>query len=181
VTVNWASVPKLLIEPGRIPPEVEVKGLNVNNKGRLSLSGPGRSDDVTLAEFRSKHRMQELLFDLARALTRDYLAHHHEEIPTHVLFPQLVPICRRYVEEFVQVDQPADRNDLFLAPYFGWVIERLQAAIRPDTAQGEAPEVPLYESNRGPGSTADVDFGTSRDVREVVKSHLNSVVADTKH
>jgi type III restriction enzyme len=78
------------------------------------------------------------------------------------------------------VDQPADRKDLFLAPYFGWVIERLQAAIRPDTAQGEAPEVPLYESNRSPGSTADVDFWTSRDVREVVKSHLNSVVADTR-
>ena len=180
VTVHWASVPRLVIEPGRIPPEVEVKGLNVNNKGRLSLSGPGRCDDVTLAEFRSQRRMQELIFDLARALTRDYLAHHHEEIPAHVLFPQLVPICRRYVEEFVQVDKPADRKDLFLAPYFGWVIERLQEEIRPDTSQGEAPEVPLYESNRGPGSTADVDFWTSRDVREVVKSHLNYVVADTK-
>src|SRR5206468_5240017 len=106
--------------------------------------------------------------------------HHREEIPAHVLFPQLVPICRRYVEEFVQVEKPADRKDLFLAPYFGWVIERLQEEIRPDTSQGEAPEVPLYESNRPPGSTADVDFWTSRDVREVVKSHLNYVVADTR-
>ena len=42
VTVDWATVPKLVLEPGRIPPEVEVKGLHVNNKGRLSLSGPGR-------------------------------------------------------------------------------------------------------------------------------------------
>ncbi|MEO7319704.1 MAG: hypothetical protein ABIZ56_12000, partial [Chthoniobacteraceae bacterium] len=36
------------------------------------------------------------------------------------------------------------------------------------------------EANRGPGSTAAVDFWTSRDVREVVKSHVNCVAADTK-
>ena len=53
-------------------------------------------------------------------------------------------------------------------------------AIRPDTSQGEAPEVPRYEASRGPGSTADVDFWTSRDVREVNRFHLNYVVADTK-
>ena len=74
---------------------------------------------------------------------------------------------------------PADRKDLFLSPYYGWLIERLAEAIRPDTSQGEAPEVPRYESNRAPGTTADVDFWTSRDVREVVHSHLNYVVADT--
>ncbi len=50
----------------------------------------------------------------------------------------------------------------------------------PDTSNGEAPEVPRYESSRGAGSTADIDFSTSRDVREVVKCHLNYVVADTR-
>ena len=39
--------------------------------------------------------------------------------------------------------------------------------------------MPRYETSRGPGSTADVDYWTSKDVREVVKSHLNYVVADT--
>jgi type III restriction enzyme len=52
-------------------------------------------------------------------------------------------------------------------------------AIQPDASAGEAPEVPRYEANRGPGSTADVDFWTTREVREVVKSHVNYVVADT--
>jgi type III restriction enzyme len=180
VTAHWDSVPRLVIDPARIPPEVEVKGLSVNNQGRHSLSGPGRIDDVTLANFRSQRRVQELIFDLARGLTRDYLAHHQAEIPAHVLFPQLVPICRRYVEEFVVVQPPADRKDLFLSPYYGWVVEILQEAIRPDTSQGEAPEIPIYESNRRPGTTADVDFWTSRDVREVIHSHLNYVVADTQ-
>ena len=53
-------------------------------------------------------------------------------------------------------------------------------AIHPDASFGEAPEVPRYETTRGPGSTADVDYWTSKDVREVVRSHLNYVVADTK-
>lgn len=58
--------------------------------------------------------------------------------------------------------------------------EELVAAIRPDTAGGEAPEVPRYEANRPPGSTREVDFWTSREVREVSRSHLNYVVLDTR-
>ena len=53
-------------------------------------------------------------------------------------------------------------------------------AIRPDISQGEAPESADIRSARGPGSTAEVDFWTSREVREVVRSHMNYVVADTK-
>jgi type III restriction enzyme len=180
VVANWENAPSLVLEPGRIPPEVEVKALHVNNTGRLSLSGPGRVDDVTLAEFRSKRRLQELVFDLARSLTRDFLAQGQCEIPAHVLFPQLASIVERYVREKVRVQPPADLKDLFLAPYYGWVVERLVGIIGPDTSQGEAPEVPRYETSRGPGSTADVDFWTTRDVREINKSHLNYVVADTK-
>lgn len=134
---------------------------------------------MSLAEFRSKHREQELIFDLASALTRDYTAQGHCTVPAQALFPQLAAIVRRYIREKVWVHPPAEVIDLLLAPYYGWVIERLLEAIRPDTSQGEAPEVSRYESNRGPGSTADVDFWTSRDVREVNRSHLNYCVADT--
>ncbi len=181
VVVNWESAPSLVLEPGRIPPEVEVKALHATNQGRLSLSGPGRVDDITLAEFRSKRRLQELIFDLARTLTRDFVAQGQCEIPAHVLFPQLAQIISRYLKEKVRAQPPADVKDLFLAPYYGWAVERLLSVIGPDTSQGEVPEVPRYETSRGPGSTADVDFWTTREVREVVKSHLNYVVADTKH
>lgn len=180
VTVEWGSVPPLVLEPGRIPPEVDMKGLHVNNTGRLSLSGPGRIDDVTLNEFRAKRRMQELVFDLAKTLARDYIAQKQCTAPVHQLFPQLAGIIQLYLDKKVEARPPADKKDLFLAPYYGWVVERLLEAIRPDTSQGEAPEVPRYEATRGPGSTADVDFWTSREAREVIKSHLNYVVADTK-
>ena len=40
--------------------------------------------------------------------------------------------------------------------------------------------MPRYEARRGAGSTADVDFRTGREVREVTRCHVNLVVADTK-
>ena len=84
--------------------------LNVNREGKLSLTGPGRADDVTLKEFRAKRRLQELVFDLARALARDFLAQGHSEVPPHVLFPQLAAIVQQYIDTRVTVHEPANGN-----------------------------------------------------------------------
>lgn len=180
VTVNWAVAPPLMLDPGRIPPEVEMKATVPNNQGRPSLVGPGRLVDVTLNPYRRGRRFQELVFDLSRALTRDCLRSGSCEVPAHALFPQVAAIVRRYLAERVRAVEPAAITDVFLSPYYGWVIERLTEAIQPDTALGESPEIPKYEANRGPIQTDDVDFWTSRDVREVVHSHVNYVVADTR-
>jgi len=135
---------------------------------------------VSLAEYRAKRRVQELVFDLASGLTRNYVAQPHCAVPAHVLFPQLAEIVRQYLAQKVEVRPPADIKDLALAPYYGWLVERLVEAIRPDASAGEAPEVPRYEKTRGPGSTADVDFWTSKEPKEVLHCHLNYVVPDTK-
>jgi len=179
VDVDWEHVGLLFLEPGRIPPEVEVKGLHATDDGRPGLNGPGRIDDVTLARFRQGRRMQELVFDLAAAIVRVYAGRPGCAVPAHALFPQVVAIVDRYVREKVLVQPPADKKDLFLAPYYGWLMERLVEAIRPASAPSETPEVPRYETSRGPGSSADVDFWSAREVREVVRSHVNYVVADT--
>lgn len=180
VTVDWREVPPLWLDPMKIPPEVQMKAALTTNNGRPALVGPGRLESVDLNPYRAGRREQELVFELAADLTREYVASSACEAPAHVLFPQLVAIVARFMKDVVRPVPPAERLDVFLSPYYGWAIERLVAAIRPDAAQGESPEIPRYEKSRGPGSTMDVDYWTSKDVREVLRSHVNYVVADTK-
>jgi type III restriction enzyme len=179
VMLNWAAVSSVTLDPMKIPPEVEVKAALPNNKGRPSLTGPGKLERVDLNPYRAGYRMQQVVFDMAADLTRDYVGHPGCEAPAHVLFPQLARIVERFLAERVHPLPPANKLDVALSPYYGWVIEALVGAIKPDTSEGEAPELPRYESRRSEGSTAEVDFWTSRDVREVVNSHVNYVVADT--
>lgn len=97
VSVNWENLPKTTLMPGRIPPEVQMKGMSLNNQGRNSPSGPGELSMASLAEFREQHRLQELIFELTAGLTKYYVGQGHCEAPPHVLFPQLQRIVTRYV------------------------------------------------------------------------------------
>lgn len=180
IAVNWESIPPIVINPLKIPPEVQLGRLLPSAKGKISVIGPGGAEEVTLDPYRAQRRLQELKFDLAQDLVRDCLEGRRCEVPPHVLFPQILGVVDRYLSEKVKVEQPADLRDAFLAPYYTWIVERLTDAIGPDVGQGESPELPRYEAHRGAGSTADVDFWTSREPQEVIRSHINYMVPDTK-
>ncbi len=180
VTVNWEQVGLVKIDPLNIPPEVQVKGLNVTEAGRLSFTGPSKVDTATLEKFRQGKRVQEIVFDLAGGLVRRLVQQRQCAVPAQVLFPQLVPIVERFMQDQVAVIPPGDIRDLAISPYYQWAADMLSEAIRPDTSAGEAPELPVLEANRGEGSTREVDGETSKPVQEVKKSHINCVVLDTK-
>jgi type III restriction enzyme len=76
-------------------------------------------DEVNLNEFRAKRHMQELVFDLAKTIAREYAGQKQCTIPSHKLFPQLANIIQLYLDKKVEARPPADRKDLFLAPYLG--------------------------------------------------------------
>ena len=180
IICDMDNMTSLKIEYGKIPPEVEMKAGLPDNEGRLSLYGPGKASTANLDAFRKEKRLQQRIWEMAAALTKHYLKDEQCLLPPDAAFNQLLNIVQIYISEKVEVTSPADRLDAFLSPYYGFIIERLLDGIRPDTESGESPELPRYESNRGDGSTAEVDFWTSRDVYPIYKSHLNAVVADTE-
>ncbi|MDE0029016.1 MAG: DEAD/DEAH box helicase family protein [Deltaproteobacteria bacterium] len=179
VKVDWESIAPLRLDPMDIPPEVEMKAGLPSNTGRPSLVGPGQLERVDLNPYRNNTRLQQLVFEMARDLTRDYREQPGCDAPPHVLFTQLATIVDRYIREKVVPVEPARDIDAFLSPWYGWLVERLVAAVRPDHGNGDEAELPRYESGRGPGSTAEVDFETRRVPYPVVKSHVNAVVPDT--
>jgi type III restriction enzyme len=176
IDANWDRVPRMTLDPMEIPDEVRVKGLSAEQGGRLSLFGPGALSEVSLDSWRNAHRMQELQFDMARYLTAVHVE-RWGDVPAQVLFPQMLAIVKRFVDQKVDPAGRRQRKDVFLEPYFTWAAEALLNALAP--ADEDAPELPRYEAHRGAGSTRDVDFWTSRPVWETTRSHVNYVVADT--
>ncbi len=179
--MEWDNVPRMVLQPDLIPPKVDMKGLSISDTGRMSLvwsESFGRSDAAGVSDADgiagTRFRLGEGLDQGICFATRSAMS------PRTSCFRNWSRSSRSTWRRRWKCGLPADLKDLGLAPYYPWLVEILTENIRPDTAGGEAPEIPRYESSRGPGSTAEVDFWTSREPREVVKSHLNYVVPDTQ-
>ncbi len=108
---------------------------------------------------------------------------HVQALPSRaeleIRFPRVEGYQQR-IRNRVAGDWDSKRIDVFLSPYWGFAVERLTEAIHPAVMGGEDAELPRYETRRGEGSTAEVDFWTVKKVKEVEKSHLNYVVHDSK-
>jgi len=180
ITVDWQSIPRLPLEPFKIPPHVMAKASIPSNTGRAVMNAPGKSVEVSLQEFRQGRRLQELVFEVAGQITKEYVQRNKDQASARTLFPQVVRIVQRYITEYVDEAPYAEKRDLFMSPYYGWLLENLVEHIRGDDRAGEPVELPLIERSRGAGSTSDVDFWTARETRETMRSHVNYVVADTK-
>ena len=181
ISVDWDRVPPIVLDPLRIPPEAETRGLSFNTQGRPTITGPGRVSELALKKYRANQRAQTAVFAMARDLTRTYLAHAETRAPAHVLFPQLREVVDRYLREKVEARGDFEPIDaLLISPFYGHVLERISQAVHPDSTSGEAREVPSYDRARETGSTSDVDWWTSKDVRSTTKSHVNYLVPDTK-
>lgn len=180
VDVDWEHMANTELDPQNVPAEVQIQGLAINNEGKMRFGAGFRVDTVTLDESRKRFPLQRVEFAFASQLTQALIKDNRCSIPAQRLFPQVLAIVRRYMAEHVVARKPFERVDVWHSPFYGLALGRMREAIRGDVDAGEDAEQPVYDPGRETGSTADVDFWTSKEVREVVRSHLNYAVADTK-
>jgi type III restriction enzyme len=175
---DLSAVPVLTVDPTHIPQEVQMKAGLASNTGRPSIYGPGALSSVTLNPFRQGRRAQALVFDAARELAREVQQQSAGALTAVEVFAPCLNVIHEFLSSRVIVLGQAQVVDVFLAPYYGVMLEGLTEAMR--FGGDAAAELPKLESHRPPGTTADVDFVTRRQPVPVLKSHVNAVVPDTQ-
>jgi type III restriction enzyme len=178
IDVDWDRVPSITLDPTKIPSAVKMAAALPNNQGRVKAIEVGKVREMSIEYFFASKRLQQLIFEAAATLTRDFIATGSASAPAHVIFPQLQRVITRYVAEKVQ-DGGNDERVLFCSPYYGWFLERLVQALSTPSSTADQAEAPKLDRMRPEGSTADVDFWTSREVSDTIRSHVNYVVSDS--
>jgi type III restriction enzyme len=136
----------------------------------------GKSIQTTLDELK-KYRTQQVAFTVAKRVVEGYLL-DADSRPKPWLFPQVLPIVERWMREFVVRKGGAFDQMLMITQYSHAAAEKIQSAVVLGT-QGEKRLLPILRPYDSIGSTADVDFQTTRTVYATTKSHLNYCVEDS--
>lgn len=182
ITADSAKIEPMRIQPENLPTSVFVKPRVGFETGTISLSGPGEFAEQDRQEFYDSIHLQTIKFQIAGEIVYRLVEHgslgNNRFVSRHQLFPQVLRLVDAYVETKINF-RGADRRELGLRHYFVMVVERLMAAIRPDTAADELPLLPILNRYQTKGSTADVNFITTKPVFSTQYSHINAVAADT--
>lgn len=181
VSIDWSLVPKMTIDPMRIPATVELTPLT-SPDGALSAYGPGEKPVISLAEWRGLFREQQVAFRLAKEICKRWLEDNGAEaVPTQVLFPKVAFAAKRFLAEKLErkgSSQPCDV--LLVGEYMQRAIGALLDAIKKGASAGQDEVAVVPQGAAGRGSTLYVDFHTTKPIYPVTKCHLNAMVADTQ-
>jgi len=179
IRLNLKDVPYLQLDPGQAPTEVTVKPAVGYRIGRPDRLGPGPEAVHDRNPFHREKRLQATVYEIAAELTRRLKEKGEDWSARHILFPQVLAAVWQYLEErVVVVDPDTPLEEVALLRYRQHIIERLMAAIEPDTEAGEPPLLPVIERFRPVGSTSEVLFRTVRPCVGTTKSHISHVALD---
>jgi type III restriction enzyme len=179
LSVDWARVPTLVLDPLEVPDSVLVKAL-VMHDGLLAAYGPGASAVIDLKSWRERVRVQQVAFRLATGVTARWTKERGDVIPTHRLFPHVLSYARELLATKLVCKGNRVPQDVGLNPYFQQAVDALFDALVAEDWQGGKAELPRTPPGRaGVRSTTQVDFHTGKEIRPVTKCHLNAMVGDT--
>ena len=179
IRVNLDAVPYLTIDPASEPTEVIAKPAAGYRIGRPDRLGPGAEVLQDRNPFHRVKRLQASVYEVAAELTRRLKDKREDWSARHILFPQVLAIVWKYLEErVIVVDGDTPLEEIALLKYRQRIVERLTEAIEPDAEAGEPPVLPVIERFRPVGSTSEVLFRTVRPTVGTTKSHVSHVVLD---
>jgi type III restriction enzyme len=140
----------------------------------------GVADQVDLKEIRDA-RIQRVAFEIAKVLVQReefFAAYAGDERPW--LFPQLVDICRAWLDEYVTTETGITKGYLLLTQACNRAAEKVFNAIVRYPGSRATVLMPIMRRFDSVGSTDDVSFLTRKVVMDPppVKSPLNHVVLD---
>jgi len=189
ITADVDRIEPLRIEPEREPTAVFVKPRVTYELGAPSLVGPGEFELQDRRAYYESTHLQTIEFEIARQIVLALVGDQQHQIKAqgnpklrsqsrHRLFPQVLRLVHAYVQRRVDF-RGVDERELGQEKYLRRVVERLLDAIQPDESQGEPPLMPILNRYEPIGSTADVNFITTRHCVPTTYSHINLVAADT--
>lgn len=179
ISVDWDRVGELVLDPGDVPDDVLLRGLTTQD-GRLIAYGPGAPARVNLEEWRKHIRVQQVAFDLAKVLVHKWKDDRGDAIPMHRLFPQMLDVANRFIDQHVTPVKTRAKQDLAINPYFSKAFAMLLNAMGSVDGGGASQEKPVYAPGAaGARSTRTVDFHTGKALHDVERCHLNAAVFDS--
>lgn len=179
VKVNWDRVGELLLDPDVVPDDVLLRSLTAQD-GRLIAFGPGAPTRVNLEAWRLGVRVQQVAFELAKVLVRKWQEDRGSAIPVHRLFPQMLDVANRFIDENVTPVKSRTKQDLAINPYFSKAVAMIVNAMESVDSGGASQErAVLAPGAAASRSTRMVNFHTGKALHDVQRCHLNAAVFDS--
>jgi type III restriction enzyme len=190
IKCDVASMQGLVVEPHREPTATFLTptiGYREGHAASTSLALELVEQDRRT--YYEQNHIETIKFNIARIIVEHLARATHSDgdrkarvfrlQSKHQLFPQVFAKVDEYVRTKVNF-QGEHHSELGLGIYVQRIIERLLSAIEPDDESGEMPLMPILNRYKPIGSTAEVEFKTTRPCFPTFMSHINQVVADTQ-
>ncbi len=158
----------------------ESKTIIENEPTKTVIEGAiGEEQVLDMGKIKSR-REGEVSVILTQALLKKYYR-DGDGAEKYWLYPQLKRIVDEYIRTQVRLKDNMVIGYLSVGGYFAGALTKIQAAIvKNNIEQQDAKRIlPILAPFDSLGSTRYVDFLTTKEVQETVKSHVNYVVADT--
>jgi len=188
VKCDIAAMDPLVIEPNREPTATFLMPTVGYQEGLPSQSAPFGFVEQDREQYYQHTHLHAIKFQIARLVVAHLVgeAGGCSDAKTrvmrlqsrHQLFPQVLRSVDDYVRRKVDFKE-VDPRELGLEKYVSRMVGYLCDQILPDDAEGEPPLLPVLNRYKPIGTSAEVDFTTTRPCHGTQKSHVNQVVLDT--